>query len=199
MKVLFAPKSCYNTFFVCERINMKKHTTLKITYSAMCIALAIVLPFITANNQQLGNMLCLMHIPVLLCGFLCGWQYGFAVGAVSPILRSLIVGAPPMFPIAFAMAFELAAYGLVAGLLYKLLPKKPLNIYVSLVAAMVSGRIVWGAVKFIIAGLTSSSFPFSVFIASAVTNAVPGIILHIVLVPIIVMVLKRAKLVPADN
>ena len=178
---------------------MKKQTTIKITYSAMCIAIAIVLPFITANNTKLGNMLCLMHIPVLLCGFLCGWQYGFAVGAVSPILRSLIVGAPPMFPIAFAMAFELAAYGLVAGLLYKLLPKKPLNVYISLIGAMVSGRIIWGAVKFIIAGLTSTTFPFSVFLAGAVTNAVPGIILHIVLIPIIVLVLKRAKLMPSEE
>lgn len=199
MKVLLAQKSVGNTFLYSKGVIMKKRTTIKITYSAMCLALAIVLPFITANNQQLGNMLCLMHIPVLLCGFLCGWQYGFAVGAVAPILRSLIVGAPPMFPIAFAMAFELAAYGFVSGLLYKLLPKKPVNIYVSLVGAMVAGRIVWGAVKFIIAGLTSTSFPFSVFIAGTVTNAVPGIILHIVLIPVIVIVLKKAKLVLSDN
>lgn len=177
---------------------MKKQTTLKITYSAMCVALAVVIPFLTANIPTLGNMLCPMHIPVLLCGFLCGWQYGFAVGAVSPVLRSLIVGMPPMFPVAFAMAFELAAYGLVSGLLYKLLPKKTVNIYASLIGAMIAGRIFWGAVKFIIAGLTSTEFPFSVFIAGAVTNAIPGIILQIVLIPVVVIVLKRAKLVPPE-
>lgn len=175
-------------------MNMKNKTTAKITYSAMCVAIAFVIPFITANNMKLGNMLCLMHIPVLLCGFLCGWQWGFAVGAVSPIIRSLIVGAPPMFPTAFAMAFELAAYGLFAGLLYKLLPKKSYNIYISLICAMAAGRAVWGIVKFIIAGVGGTSFPFSVFLAGAVTNAVPGIVLHIAIIPIIVMVMRRAKL-----
>lgn len=170
-------------------------TTLKITYSAMCIAMALALPFITANNTALGNMFCLMHIPVLLCGFLCGPAWGFAVGGVSPVLRSLIVGAPPMFPIAFAMAFELAAYGLVSGILYRLLPKKPWGIYASLICAMAAGRIVWGVVKFIIAGVGGTSFPFSAFLAGAVTGAVPGIILHIVLIPIVVMVLKKAKLI----
>jgi len=174
---------------------MHKNTTRKITYSAMCVAAAIILPFITANNTKLGNMFCLMHIPVFLCGFLCGPVWGFAVGTVSPLLRSLIVGAPPMFPIAFAMAFELAAYGLVSGLLYKLLPKKPVYIYVSLVGAMIAGRLVWGAVKFAIAGIGGTSFPFSAFLAGAVTGAVPGIILHIALIPVVVMVLRRAGLV----
>jgi len=99
-----------------------------------------------------------------------------------------------MFPTAFAMAFELAAYGLFAGLLYKLLPKKSYNIYISLICAMAAGRAVWGIVKFIIAGVGGTSFPFSAFLAGAVTNAVPGIVLHIAIIPIIVMVMRRAKL-----
>ena len=133
-------------------MGVTKNTILKITYSGVCVALAILLPFLTWNDVMLGNMFSLMHIPVLLCGFLCGWQWGIAVGFVSPLLRSLIVGKPPMFPTAVAMAFELCVYGLLAGLLYKLLPKKNGFLYVSLIGAMLGGRIVGGAAQFVITG-----------------------------------------------
>lgn len=178
---------------------MKKKTVLSITYSAMCIALAMVLPFITGNVPRIGNMLCPMHIPVLLCGFLCGPIWGFAVGAASPLLRSLIFSAPPFFPIAVAMAFELAAYGAVSGFLYRRLPKSPWSLYASLLCAMAAGRVLWGAVRFILAGLTGTKFPFSAFVAGAVTNAIPGIVIQLILIPLAVAVLERAKLVPNDR
>ncbi|MCQ2447260.1 MAG: ECF transporter S component, partial [Clostridia bacterium] len=136
-----------------------------------------------------------MHIPVLLCGFVCGWPWGLIVGGLAPILRSLIFSMPPMFPVAFAMTFELATYGLVAGLLYKLLPKKTGWLYFELIAAMTAGRVVWGIVRFAIAGLGGSEFSFAAFLAGAVTSAVPGIILHIVLIPLIVLALKKADLI----
>ena len=176
---------------------MKKKVTLKITYSALCLALAIVLPFLTGQIPQIGSALSPMHIPVFLCGFLCGWPYGLVVGAVAPLLRSAMFGMPP-FMTALAMAFELAAYGIISGLLYKLLPKKNGFIYVSLIAAMIGGRIVWGVVQFALAGLQQTTFPFSAFVAGAVTNAIPGIILHIVLIPVIIIALKKAKLVLND-
>ena len=178
---------------------MKKKTVLSITYSAMCIALAMVLPLITGNVPRIGNMLCPMHIPVLLCGFLCGPSWGFAVGAASPLLRSLIFSAPPFFPIAVAMAFELAAYGAVSGVLYRRLPKSPWSLYASLLCAMATGRVLWGAVRFILAGLTGTEFPFSAFVAGAVTNAIPGIVIQLILIPLAVAVLERAKLVPNDR
>ena len=174
---------------------MKPEQIRKLTFSALYLAIAIVLPFLTGQIPEIGAMLCPMHIPVLLCGFVCGWQWGLAVGFIAPLLRSVMFGMPPMFPIGVAMAFELAAYGAVSGILYKLLPKKNVYIYVSLIGAMVLGRVVWGAVRFAIAGLTASEFPFSAFIAGAITTAIPGIILHIVLIPLLVMVHKKAKLV----
>ena len=88
------------------------------------------------------------------------------------------------------MAFEMAVYGAVSGLLYRLLPKKKGYIYVSLIAAMVAGRLVWGLVRFLIAGLQSSTFPASAFLAGAVTTAVPGIIVQIVLVPLLVRTME---------
>lgn len=166
----------------------------KLTYAALFLALALVLPFLTGQIPQIGSALSPMHIPVLLCGFLVGWPWGLAVGFIAPLLRSVIFGMPAMFPGAVAMAFELAVYGLVSGILYRLLPKKKWSIYVTLVVAMLAGRVVWGIARLILAGLSGSSFTWALFLAGAFTNAIPGIILHIVLIPVIVMVLERAGL-----
>jgi len=175
---------------------MTNKKTLKLTYAALCLALAIVLPFLTGQIPQIGQALCPMHIPVLLCGFLCGWPWGLAIGFIAPLLRSVLFGMPPLFPTACAMAFELAAYGALSGLLYKLLPKKTGYIYVTLIAAMIGGRIVWGIARLIFAGIQGTGFTFAAFIAGAITGSIPGIILHIVLIPLIVIALKKANLVP---
>ena len=113
---------------------------LKLTYSALYLAIALVLPFLTGQIPQIGSMLCPMHIPALLCGFVCGWPWGLAVGFISPLLRSVLFGMPDMFPTAVAMAFELAAYGAASGLLYRVLPKKIGSIYAALVLSMIAGR-----------------------------------------------------------
>ena len=163
-------------------------------YAALYLAIALVLPFVTGQIPEIGAMLSPMHIPVLLCGFVCGWPWGLAVGLIAPLLRCLLFGMPTLYPTAIAMTFELAVYGAASGILYKLLPKKVWNIYVSLLAAMILGRIVWGAARYVLAGLSGSEFPLSMFFAGAVLNAVPGIILHIVLIPVLVLMLKKAGL-----
>ena len=167
----------------------------KMVFSAIYLALAMVLPFLTGHIPQIGAMLSPMHIPVLLCGFTCGWQWGLLVGAVAPILRSVWFGMPPMYPTAAAMAFELAAYGAFAGLLYKKLGSKTANVYISLVASMLLGRLVWGAARFVMAGLSGSQFSFQMFLAGAFTSAIPGIILHIAIIPPIIILLKKAGLI----
>ena len=172
-----------------------KSTVYKMVASALCLALAIVLPFLTGQIPEIGSALCPMHIPVLLCGFICGGPWGALVGFIAPLLRSLLFSMPPMVPTAVCMAFELAAYGFLAGLFYKIFPKKIPFIYVSLILAMIGGRIVWGVARLIAAGAMKTSFPFSAFLAGAVTSAVPGIILHIVLIPLIVIALWKAKLI----
>ncbi len=173
---------------------MQSQQVQKLTYSALFLALAMVLPFITGQIPEIGSMLSPMHIPALLCGFLCGWPWGMAVGFIAPLLRSVVFGMPAMFPQAVAMAFELAVYGAVSGLLWQMLPRKNLTIYITLIAAMLAGRVVWGIVRLVLAGLSGSSFTWALFLAGAFTNAVPGIILHIVLVPVLVMVMDRAGL-----
>ena len=166
----------------------------KLTYSALFLALAMVLPFVTGQIPQIGSMLSPMHIPVLLCGFLCGWPWGLAVGVIAPMLRSVIFGMPAMFPGAVAMTFELATYGAVSGLLYKMLPRRKSSVYITIVTAMLLGRIVWGIARLILAGLSGQSFTWALFMAGAFTNAFPGIILHLVLIPLLVIVLEKAGL-----
>lgn len=167
--------------------------TKKLVLAAMFLALALVLPFLTGQIPEIGSMLCPMHIPVLLCGFFCGWQWGLAVGLIAPLLRSILFSMPPMFPTAVCMAAELATYGVVSALLYKALPNKKLNVYVSLLGAMVAGRLVWGLARLLCTGLDVSQFGLSAFWAGAVTTAIPGIILQIVLIPILVIALKKQK------
>jgi len=171
---------------------MKNKQILKLTYAAVCLALAMVLPFVTAHIPQVGKALSPMHIPVFLCGFACGWPWGAAVGFIAPLMRSLLFGMPAIFPEACVMAPELAVYGFLSGLLYKLLPKKNAYIYVALLIAMIGGRIMWGIARVVLMG---KAFTFAMFVAGALTNAIPGIILHIALIPVLVMALKRAKLI----
>ena len=165
----------------------------KLVLSGLFLALAFVLPFLTGQVPEVGNMLCPMHIPVILCGFVCGAPWGLAVGFVAPLLRSLTLGMPVLFPGAVAMAFELAVYGFVSGILYRILPKKKVYIYISLFAAMLAGRAVWGTVMFALLGFDLSKFGFAAFWAGAFANAFPGIILQIVIIPVAVMLIEKLK------
>lgn len=172
-----------------------KKTTKNLTLSGVCLALCLVLPFLTGQIPEIGSALCPMHIPVLLCGFLCGWQYGLVVGFVAPLLRFFLFQMPPIFPTGTAMAFELAAYGVMTGILYRKLPRKNINIYIALVGAMLVGRIVWGVVQLLLSGITKSLFTWQMFLAGGFVTAMPGILCHILLIPPIVMALKKAGLV----
>ena len=171
----------------------KNNQLLKLVLAALFLALGFVLPFLTGQVKEIGSMLCPMHLPVLLCGFICGPVWGLAIGFIVPLLRSLTLGMPPLFPTAVCMAFELAVYGAIAGLMHKILPRKKPYIYVSLLTAMIVGRLVWGAAMFIFIGLNGGNFTFAAFIAGAFTNAIPGIIVQIVLIPILVMILDNPK------
>ncbi|MBR6627389.1 MAG: ECF transporter S component [Lachnospiraceae bacterium] len=173
---------------------MKRHDKLlKMIWAAMFLALAYVLPFLTGQIPQIGAMLLPMHIPVLLCGFICGWPWGLAVGFLAPLLRSAMLGMPVMFPKAVCMAFELAAYGAVAGFLYRIFPKKKRFVYCALLGAMILGRIVWGIAMSLCMGITGNPFGFSAFLAGAVTNAVPGIIIQIILIPVLIIALEKNR------
>ena len=162
--------------------------------SAICLALCLVLPFFTGQIPQIGSMLCPMHIPVLLAGFLCGPWWAAAVGLAAPVLRFVLFGMPPLMPVGLAMTFELAAYGLVAGVLYRILPKRVSGVYVSLIGAMLAGRVVWGIASVFIYNAQGMAFTWPVFLAGAFVNAIPGIVVHILVIPAIVFSLRKTAL-----
>ena len=183
------------------KIKMNKKSIRNLTSAAICLALCMVLPFLTGQIPQIGSALSPMHVPVLLGGFICGPWWAMAVGFVAPLLRFALFGMPPIFPTGLAMSFELATYGLIAGMLYTKLPKRVPNIYVSLITAMLVGRIVWGGVMVVLMGLSGSMFTWAAFAAGAFTNAIPGIIVHIVFVPMLVLALQKSGFieVPAET
>lgn len=180
----------------------------KLVLSAMFMAIGLVLPFITGQIQQIGNMLLPMHIPVLFCGLICGWQYGAVVGFVLPLLRYVLFGMPPIFPAGVSMSFELAVYGAVIGLNMQQLSKRNTtdsgknyvrNLYLALIGAMLAGRIVWGLVRFILARATMQPFTMEMFMAGAFLTAIPGIIVQLILIPGIMAALKRVGVLNADG
>ena len=162
----------------------------------MFLAIGMVLPFLTGQIPQVGNMMLPMHIPVLLCGLICGWQYGAVLGFVLPLLRYLIFGMPVLFPTGTAMAFELMTYGLVIGLVYSLSRWKCIiSLYRALIAAMIAGRIVWAAAQMILLGVSGGAFTMKIFLAGAFFTAVPGIIIQLILIPTVMIALGRTGLV----
>ena len=171
-------------------------TTKKLILSAMFLAIGMVLPFLTGQIPQVGNMMLPMHIPVLLCGLICGWQYGAVLGFILPLVRYLVFGMPVLFPTGTAMAFELMTYGLVIGLIYSFSRWKCIiSLYRALIGAMIAGRIVWAAAQMILLGVSGGTFTMKMFLAGAFFNAVPGIIIQLVLIPTVMVALGRTGLV----
>lgn len=160
----------------------------KVVFAAAFIALGLVLPFFTAQLPALGKSLLPMHIPVLLSGFVCGGPLGLVVGFITPLLRSYLFGMPLLFPGATVMAFELATYGFFAGSLRKF------PTLVNLLLSMLAGRIVWGLANFLLLGFGALEFSWELFVAGAFVNALPGIILQIILIPAIVATFKKANM-----
>lgn len=174
-----------------------KITTQKLTLSAMFLAIGLVLPFLTGQIPQIGNMLLPMHLPVFLCALICGWEYGMAIGFILPLLRSFLFSMPVLYPVAIAMAFELATYGLVAGLLYGRSRWQCVRaLYRALIAAMLAGRIVWGIVEVLLLGVGENAFTWKLFLSGAVFNAIPGIAIQLLVIPAIMLALNKTGLIP---
>lgn len=169
-----------------------RKSTLRLIYSALFLALGLVLPFVTGQIPQIGKMLLPMHLPVLLCGAFCGGIWGMTVGLVTPFARSLLFGQP-LFLKAFSMSFELLTYGFVFGILCKRLPKKMFSSYLALLIAQVLGRVVYAAVQFTLMGFGMTEFSFTYLWSGTILEALPGIVLQWVVVPPLVYFLQFKK------
>lgn len=176
-----------------------------LTTAAMLLAAAQLLPLLTGHIPQIGRMLCPMHIPILLCGFICGPLWGGIIGFTAPFLKYITAGVPVLFPIGIAMAFELAAYGIIAGLHIPMISRKEskitgkyiINLYIALIDSMLCGRIVYGIAMFIMMAAGKNSYSFTAFLTESFAEALPGIILQLAVIPplfIAVSALRRYEL-----
>ena len=185
---------------------MMNSITKKLVSCALCIALGVLLPMAFHVIPNAGSIFLPMHIPVLICGLFCGWPYGLACGIITPFISSVTTGMPPamMLP---QMMIELAVYGLVAGLCtqYISMKNEMTKLYMSLIIAMLAGRIMNGFVNTCIAMLagrimngvvntcilSTQGYTLSVFMMASFITCLPGIILQLIVIPVLVRILNR--------
>ena len=184
---------------------MQRNDSLyRLLITAILLAVGMVLPFLTGQLQSFGQLISPLHIPAFICGLTCGWGWGAALGFVLPILRGLIFGMPPFPAVGLPMDFELMFYGLVTGLLYPLTrkafkDKRLVAMLVSMLVAMIVGRCAGGIAKAVMMGLQNQGYAFSTFIASYFTGTVVGAVIHLLVCPLIVLALEKAKLSPLSK
>lgn len=174
----------------------RKSGLYSLLVTAILLAVGIVLPFLTGNVQVLGQAISPLHIPVLICGLTCGWYWGMGLGIVLPLLRSVLFGMPPLVPVAIPMAFEMAAYGALCGLLYPMLCKKMSKTCWAMVIAMLAGRLVGGAAKAVVMGIQGNAYTFPAFVTAYFVNTAVGAVIHLIVVPLVVTALEKARLSP---
>ncbi|CCX71533.1 putative uncharacterized protein [Firmicutes bacterium CAG:555] len=175
---------------------MRKMSNVKKSIiTAVCIALCYVIPLMFHGIQNAGSIFCPMHIPVFICGLICGWQYGLLCGIAGPALSSALSGMPPV-AILPSMMVELAVYGTAAGLMMKLVRTKSTyaDLYISLIVAIVCGRVLAGLAKALI--FARGSYSMSAWIAGSVVTSWPGTVIQLVFIPTIVFALMKSHLIP---
>ena len=169
-------------------------STKRLILAGLCVALGIVLPVAFHSVANAGSIFLPMHIPVLLCGLICGWPYGLACGVLAPLLSSLITGMPPMAYLP-SMFCELAVYGFVSGLLMRYVKTGKLlaDLYISLVSAMLLGRLVLGLLNALL--FRAGEYSVALWTTSAFVTALPGIVIQLAVIPALVFALKQSKLI----
>lgn len=166
----------------------------RMTMAAVCAALCVVLPIAFHSIPDAGSVFLPMHIPVLICGMICGWPYGLLCGLMGPVLSSALTGMPPVAYLP-AMMVECGTYGLVSGLMLKAIRTKSTyaDLYIALVTAMLAGRIVSGIAKALI---FTPGMAMSAWVAASFVTALPGIVIQLVFLPSVVFTLMKARVIP---
>ena len=173
---------------------MKMSYVKKLVFTAVCAALCVVLPLAFHAIPNAGVVFSPMHIPVLLCGLVCGWPYGFVCGLLGPLLSSVITGMPPAAVLP-SMMVECGTYGLITGLMMRFIRTKSAtaDLYISMITAMALGRTVAGLAKSLI--FSPGTAPFA-WVTTSLVAGIPGIVLQLVLMPLIILALTHARLLP---
>ena len=166
----------------------------KMVLTGLLIALGLILPMALHSIPHAAIVLLPMHIPVLLCGIVCGFPFGLACGILTPLLSHLATSMPPA-AILPSMVCELAVYGTVSSLLMGLVPVKNryVKVYISLIGAMLAGRLVFGILNALI--FMAGNYSTQIWITHAFVTALPGIVIQLVLIPALIFAFERARLI----
>ena len=167
----------------------------KASVTALCIALCCVLP-LAFHALGLGAAFSPMHIPILLCGLICGWSFGLFCGVAGPLLSCMITTMPASAQLPY-MIPELAFYGFAVGLLFKLIRLRQLTprLMIALAAAMILGRIVGGAARMLYYGATDRTYSVALWASAYFAATLPGIITHLILIPTLYLILLKTGLI----
>lgn len=173
---------------------MQDNNIKKSIITAVCVALCVVFPLAFHAIPDGGRLFSPMHVPVFLCGFICGPVFGLICGILGPLLSSVLTSMPPAF-ILPGMMVELAAYGLIAGLVFTFVRsgKTLTDLLIALVAAMVGGRIIAGLANALI--FQAGEYSMDAWLGSYIIGAWPAIVMHLVLLPVIYLILEKSSLI----
>jgi hypothetical protein len=159
----------------------------KIVLSSIFIAFGIVLPMIFHTVNLAGSIFLPMHTPVLVAGYLLGPGCGALVGVITPIISGLMTGMPPLVPVMPIMAFELCAYGFLTGFIFS----KTQKVYISLIGAMIGGRLFAVVGAFFVSLTIAPQVSPLVYVFGNLTTAIPGMLIQIIFIPILVKYLNK--------
>jgi hypothetical protein len=151
--------------------------------AALLVALGVVLPLAPHIIGVGGPVFLPMHLPVLLAGVILGPGLAAIVGILTPLISSLLTGMPPVAPMPMLqlMVVELAVYGWAMGFLCRRLK---VNVWLSLLGAMLLGRIALGlAVMFIAPLFLAAPINPLLYVKGALVSGLPGIILQLIIIP----------------
>jgi uncharacterized membrane protein len=171
-------------------------STKKACICSVCIALCYALP-LAFHALGLGAAFSPIHLPVLLCGLVCGWQYGAFCGIVGPVISSLLSGMPGTAQLIY-MVPELCAYGLSVGLLYRFVHTRraAADVYLSLIPAMLLGRVVGGCARALFFAASAQQYSLALWVSAYFVQSIPAIVLQLVALPTLVLLLQKSRLIP---
>lgn len=172
--------------------------TKKTVISGLCIAIGILLPMLFHSIPGAGGIFLPMHLPILICGLVCGWPYGLACGLIAPLLSHLFTGMPPA-PVLPGMMIELAVYGVAAGLLIRYLRTKneTAKLFIAMVGAMLAGRVAGGLMNALI--FQEGKYTLTAWLTASFVTGLPGIAIQLILIPAVILALRKTKMIPAQR
>lgn len=140
---------------------------------------------VSGLGTGLGESFLPMHLAIIMVGLLAGPFAGLAAGIASPLISFAISDMPGMAMLPF-ITVELAAYGLVSGLL----AKSKMHIFFKLLIVQAAGRTLRSVAVLIGAYAFSSVIPVSTIWMSILTG-LPGILLQWAFIPLIMFWVEK--------